>query len=151
MIFYLVIFILVAQFALDSWLEYLNSKKRSDELPQELSGIYDEEKYRQSIEYEKINRRFSIVSAGFNLLLILLMLFLSGFAWVHEFAGQFTHNEVWWTVMFFALLMMASGILNFPFSIYHTFVIEEKFGFNKTTVRTFLLDRVKGIFLAAIL
>ncbi len=151
MIFYLIILLLVAQFALDSWLEYLNSKKRSNELPQELSGIYDEKKYRQSIEYEKTNRQFSLVSGAFNLVLVLLMLFLGGFAWVHHLAGVYTQNEVWWSVIFFAILMFASGIVNFPFSIYHTFVIEEKFGFNKTTLRTFLMDRVKGIFLTAIL
>lgn len=151
MIFYLIIFIILAQFALDTWLEYLNSQKRSRNLPKELSGIYDEEKYRQSIEYEKTNRRFSLISGAFNLVLILFMLLLGGFAWLHKIAGEFTQNEVWWTVVFFALLLLGSGILNFPFSIYNTFVIEEKFGFNKTTLKTFLLDRVKGIFLTVII
>lgn len=151
MIFYLIVFILIAQFAFDAILEYLNSAKRSENLPGELKDIYDEKEYSRSILYEKTNRRFSLVSGAFNLLLILLMLFLGGFAYIHNLSGEFTQNEVWWTVVFFAILMLGSSVLNFPFSIYHTFVIEEKFGFNKTTLKTFLLDSVKGILLAAII
>jgi STE24 endopeptidase len=151
MIFNLIIFILFAQFTFDAILEYLNSSKRSENLPGELKDIYDKKEYSRSILYEKTNRRFSLVSGAFNLVLILLMLFLGGFAHVHNLAGEFTQNEVWWSVVFFAILMLGSGILNLPFSIYHTFVIEEKFGFNKTSLKTFLLDRVKGIFLAALI
>ena len=151
MIFNLIVFILLAQFTFDAILEYLNSLKRSENLPGELKDIYDAKEYRRSIYYEKTNRRFSLVSGAFNLLLILLMLFLGGFAYIHNLAGEFTQNEVGWTVVFFAILMLGSGILNFPFSIYHTFVIEERFGFNKTSLKTFLLDRVKGILLAAII
>lgn len=151
MIFNLIVFILLAQFTFDAILEYLNSSKCSENLPGELKDIYDEKEYSRSILYEKTNRRFSLVSGAFNLLLILLMLFLGGFAYIHNLAGEFSQDEVWWTVVFFAILMLGSGILNFPFSIYHTFVIEERFGFNKTTLKTFLLDRVKGIFLAAII
>lgn len=151
MLFYLIVFLIIAQFLFDNYLEYLNSLKRTDVLPDELKGIYDEGKYTKSIHYEKTNRRFSLVSGAFNLVIILLMLFLGGFFWVHEFAGEFTQNEVWRSVIFFGILMLGSGILNFPFSIYHTFVIEERFGFNKTTVKTFLLDRIKGIILGVIL
>jgi STE24 endopeptidase len=151
MLFYLIVFLIIAQFLLDTYLEYLNSLKRTDELPVELKGIYDAEKYTQSIQYERTNRYFSLGSGAFNLVLILLMLFLGGFSWVHELAGKFTQHEVWWSVIFFGILMLGSGILNFPFSLYHTFVIEEKFGFNKTTIKTFLLDRVKGILLGVIL
>lgn len=151
MIFYLIIFLILAQFAFDAYLEYLNSTRRSISLPEELKEVYDEKEYSRSVLYEKTNRKFSLFSGAFNLIIILLMLFLGGFARVHELAGVFTQNEVWWSVIFFGILMLGSGILNFPFSVYHTFVIEEKFGFNKTTLKTFLLDRVKGIFLSAII
>ncbi|MFO7666700.1 MAG: hypothetical protein R6V76_08785 [Desulfobacterales bacterium] len=108
MIFNLIVFILLAQFSFDVILDYLNSAKRSENLPGELKDIYDEKEYSRSILYEKTNRRFSLVSGAFNLLLILLMLFLGGFAFIHNLSGEFTQNEVWLTVVFFAILMLGS-------------------------------------------
>jgi len=83
--------------------------------------------------------------------LILLMLFLKGFSFVDDLVRGYTVNIVLIALLFFGILMFVSDIINTPFAIYDTFVIEEKFGFNKTTPRTFILDKLKGWFLALII
>jgi Zn-dependent protease with chaperone function len=150
-IFYIVIVIIVFDFILERWLNYLNARKRNTPLPEELKGIYDENKYQKSIEYDIANSKFSFVTSSFNFVIILLMLFLGGFAWVDGIAGNYTSNPIFKALIFFATLGFASNILNTPFSIYNTFVIEERFGFNKTTVRTFVLDKLKGWLLSILL
>ena len=150
-IFYVIIGILIFDYALDQFLDYLNATKRSSKLPAALKGIYDEDKYKKSQEYDKTNHKFSIVTSSFNLLLILIFLNLSGFAFVDDLARSITLNSILIALVFFGIIMFASDILHIPFEIYDTFVIEEKFGFNKTTVKTFILDKIKGWFIAAII
>lgn len=143
-IFYIILIIILFDFVLERFLDYLNSTKWSDNLPTELEGIYDDEKYKKSQNYERVNHRFSYVTSTFSLVLILVMLFFDGFAFVDAIARNWVSNEILVSLVFFGILMFASDVLNTPFSIYATFVIEEKFGFNKTTVKTFILDKIKG-------
>ena len=150
-IFYTIIGILIFNYVLELWLDWLNDKNTSDKLPAELVGIYDEEKYQKSRAYDKATGKFSKVSSAFSLLLMLGMLFFDGFAFVDEFAKSITTHKILLPLVFFGVLMLASGILNLPFTLYSTFVIEEKFGFNRTTVKTFVLDLVKGIFVTIVL
>ncbi len=150
-IFYILIAILVFDYVLDRILNYLNGKNRKNPLPQELLGIYDDEKLRKAIAYDKVNSRFDNVTSTFSFVLILLMFFLGGFALVDSWAGSLTNNLILKGLIFFGILGIASDILNTPFGVYHTFVIEEKFGFNKTTPKTFILDKIKGLFLSVIL
>jgi len=150
-IFYIIITIIVLNYLLDRWLAWLNSKNSSATLPKELQGIYDDEKYKKQQAYDKVNDRFSIISGTFSLLLILLMLFFKGFAFVDELSKSITTNVILLPLVFFAILMFASDVVNIPFSLYHTFVIEERFGFNRTTVKTYILDKLKGTLVAIIL
>ena len=150
-IFYIIVTIIILNYLLERWLSWLNHKNSSPVLPEELRGIYDEEKYKKQQAYDKANDRFSLTSSTFSLLLVLLMLFFKGFEFVDGLAKQLTTNNILLPLMFFAILMTASGILNMPFSLYTTFVIEERFGFNRTTIRTYILDKIKGIIVALIL
>lgn len=150
-IFYFIIGILIFDYLLDQFLGYLNKTKWSDKLPIELKGIYDEEKYRKSQEYEKANHRFSILTSSFNLLLILAFLYLQGFAFVDEIARSYTSNNILITLIFFGIIMFASDIIHTPFGVYDTFVIESKFGFNKTSPKTYILDKIKGWIITAII
>jgi len=150
-IFYFIIGILLFDFILEQFLDYLNATKRSAVLPQELKGIYDEEEYKKSQEYEKANYKFSLITSSFNLVLILVFLYFSGFAIVDEIARTYADNSIWIALIFFGIIMFASDIIHIPFNIYETFVIEEKFGFNKSTVKTFVLDKIKGWLLVAII
>jgi len=150
-IFIIIVAILLAEYLISRLLDNLNTQWRGKELPKELIGIYDEDKYKKSQEYGKTNSRFSLISSSFQLVLILLMLFLGGFAWFDEIAQGFSSHFVWSALIFFGILFFLSDIINIPFSVYSTFVIEEKFGFNKTTVKTFILDILKGWLLTIII
>ncbi|OFX63197.1 MAG: peptidase M48 [Bacteroidetes bacterium GWB2_41_8] len=150
-LFYIIIGLVVADFVFERILEYLNSTQWSDSLPEEVKGIYDEEKYSQQQAYEKVNYRFSVISSSFSFVLLLLMFLFSGFAWVNSLALSLSANSILTALVFFGILMFASDVLTTPFSVYDTFVIEEKFGFNKTTPKTFILDKLKGWLLGAII
>ena len=150
-IFYTILAIIIFDFALERFLDYLNSTHWSSKIPKELIGIYDEEKYSKSQLYEKTNSRFSQLTSSFSFVIILIMLFFNGFAFVDSIARTFSTNETLISILFFGIIMLASDILNIPFSIYDTFVIEQKFGFNKTTVKTFVFDKIKSWLLMIIL
>lgn len=150
-LFHIIVGLVIADFVFERILEYLNSTQWSDQLPAEVRGIYDDEKYRQQQAYEKVNFRFSAVSSTFSFILLLLMFLFSGFAWVNSLALSVSANAILSGLVFFGILMFASDLLTTPFSVYDTFVIEEKFGFNKTTVKTFILDKIKGWLLGAII
>jgi STE24 endopeptidase len=150
-VFYVIIIIIFFDYLLERWLDFLNAKNRHAQLPDELKGIYDEEKYVKAIEYEKVSSKFSFITSTFNFFLILFMLIFGGFALVDHIAGNYTVNPIYKAMIFFAILGFASDVLNTPFGIYDTFVIETKFGFNKTTVKTYILDKIKGLLLSIII
>ena len=150
-IFIIIISILVFDFLLERLLDYLNSTYWSNELPKELEGIYDAEKYKKSQDYQKVNQRFSFLTSTLSFAAMMLMLMFGGFAFVDNFVRQFTDNPILMALIFFGIIGFAADILSTPFSIYDTFVIEQKFGFNNTTVKTFILDKLKGWLLAIVL
>ena len=156
-LFFIIISIIVFDFVFSTFLSYINSSKQSPTLPEEVKGIYDEEKYAKQQKYKKTNTRFSYLTSSFSVVLILLMFFLGGFAFVNDIAVKFSikiglpEDPIIVAMVFFAILMFVNDFLSTPFSIYDTFVIEEKFGFNKTTVKTFIFDKIKGWLLGGII
>ena len=147
----LMIGILAAEFVIERVLSYLNSKNRKKKIPTELEGIYDDEKYRKSQEYQAEVERFSQITSTFSFVLVILLLTTGGFGMIDDWLrGVAAYNPIR-TLMFFGVIFVASDILNTPFQLYSTFVIEEKYGFNKTTLGTFFLDKVKGYLLGGIL
>lgn len=151
LLLYIIIAIVIADYLLDRYLEFLNSKYRNITLPEELKGVYDEERYKKSQNYEAENQRFSFYTSSFNLIFIVIFLLFEGFAFVNNIANSVTTNHLLVPLVFFGILFLALDIVNIPFSIYSTFIIEEKYGFNKTTPKTFILDKIKGYLLTAIL
>jgi STE24 endopeptidase len=113
--------------------------------------VYDETEYKKSQAYKKTNYKFGIFSSIFSIVLTLGFLLLDGFEYVDTIARNYTENPIGIALIFFGIIMLGSDIISTPFSIYKTFVIEEKFGFNKTTVKTFILDKIKGLLMSAIL
>jgi STE24 endopeptidase len=150
-IFYIIISIIIFEYIVSRVLESLNASWRSKPLPEELKDIYDEKDYLKSQQYGKIKSKFSIITGSFQFVLILLMFFLGGFSFIDEFAHKLVENQILAVLIFFGILFFISDILSLPFTIYATFVIEEKFGFNKTTPKTFFFDKIKGWLLAIIL
>ena len=150
-LFYIVIAIVIFNYVLGRILEYLNSTRYNDSLPEEIKDVYNEEQYKKSQKYKYVNYRFSIITSTFSVLVILAMFIFKGFAFVDNIARDYTSHPILLALIFFGIIMLASDLIHTPFSVYDVFVIEEKFGFNKTTVKTFILDKLKGWLLGAII
>ena len=149
--FLLIVSIIIFNFILERILDFLNSKQWSDSVPKEVEDIYDAVQYRKSQRYKKVNDKFSLLTNTFSFLVIMTMLFFHIFGFIDTYARSVTSNPILIALIFFGILMLASDIVNTPFAIYDTFVIEERFGFNKTTVGTFILDKIKSWILTAII
>jgi STE24 endopeptidase len=147
-IFFIILIIPVTGFFIERYLDYLNSKMWSDTLPEKLHGICDAEEYRKSQLYQKENLRLSFWSSAFNLAIILIMIAAQGFALIDGLARTVSANQVIISLVFFGIIGFASDIINIPFSLYDTFVIEKKYGFNTMTVRTFITDHIKSWIIA---
>lgn len=148
-----VVFLLIIsiEFVFEKALSYLNYRNIKDDLPEKLSGIYDEDKYQKAVSYNRVNVRFGFLTSilGFTLLVILIS--TGFFGWLDAWIRTYSENEILISLVFFGILYLASDVLSTPFTIYDTFVIEQKFGFNKTTPRTFIMDKLKGYMLAIII
>jgi len=150
-LYYIIIGIVFFDFVLERWLDHLNASRFRAKLPEELQGIFDEEKYKKQQEYLLVKHRFGLISSTFSFIILLLMLVLGGFAIVDELSRTWIDHPVGTPLVFFGIIGLASGIINIPFSWYSTFVIEERFGFNKTTPKIFVLDLLKGWLLGALM
>ncbi|MFZ2284401.1 MAG: M48 family metallopeptidase [Lutibacter sp.] len=146
-LFYILITIIIVKFLFDTFLDSLNAKHFNDAVPPELEGIYNEEEYLKSQAYKKATYKFSLVTSIISIIATLLFFIFEGFAFVDSIARNFSENAIVITLIFFGIILFASDILSLPFSYYATFVIEEKFGFNKTSKKTFVLDKIKGWFM----
>lgn len=150
-LFYIFIGILVVNFIFDKILDNLNAKHFDDEIPKELQDVYEEEEYKKSQAYKKTNHRFGNLTSAFSLILTLGFFFLDGFEYVDNIARSYASSEIVIALIFFGIILLASDVLTLQFAYYKTFVIEEKFGFNKTTLKTFILDKVKGWLMTIVL
>ncbi|MFD0963347.1 M48 family metallopeptidase [Pseudofulvibacter geojedonensis] len=150
-LFYIIIGILIFDFLLDSILNALNAKHFNDELPEKLKDVYDIEEYKKSQAYKATNYSFGKLSSIFSLVLTLIFLFIDGFKLINDYAQQFTNDPILVALIFFGIIMLGSDILTTPFAYYQTFVIEEKFGFNKSTKKLFFTDKLKGWLMSIIL
>lgn len=150
-IFYIIIGIFLSETILTKFLGYLNTTKWSDELPKELSGIYDSEKYAKSQKYERTKYSFGLISSSITFVIMFFILLSGGFWTLDTFLRQYTENAILLALGFFGVISIISTIVSLPFSYYGTFVIEEKFGFNKMTKKLFFTDTLKGLLLSALI
>lgn len=148
---WIILGILVFDFLFERILDGLNASRFSEEIPEELKGIYDAEKYKRSQQYYRVNRKFSMLTASLSFIVMIGMIYYGGFAYIDQLARNIASHPILVALIFFGILGLASDILTLPFQWYSTFVIEERFGFNKTTPRTFVLDKIKGWLLGAII
>ena len=149
-LFYIIIGIIIAEFIFSNYLSWLNTKSWKTTVPTELQEFYDEDKYRTAQEYAKANKQLSIVVGTLSFIGLLAFLFYGGFAYIDNYVSMETPTPWYRAIGFFGILMVLSEIFSLPFSLYKTFVIEEKFGFNKTTVVTYISDKIKGYILTII-
>ncbi|HMG91074.1 MAG TPA: M48 family metallopeptidase [Chryseolinea sp.] len=146
----IIISITIVSYVTDQILDYINLKAQRTDIPKEIEAFFEKEKYLKSVAYHRELTRFSFLTSGLSFLLSLVMLVTGGFGWLDNLLRPHLQGEIILALGFFGVLMLASDILTLPFQWYGTFVIEEKYGFNKTTIRTFITDKLKGYFLAAI-
>jgi STE24 endopeptidase len=131
--------------------EILNLKALRPDLPDEFNDVYDVEVYRKSQEYERVNTRFRFVTSTFGLVVTLVFWFAGGFNWLDQIVRGWQLHSIINGLLYIAILVFARILLSLPFNVYSTFVIEERFGFNKTTLRTFVTDLFKALGLAIVI
>jgi STE24 endopeptidase len=146
-----VLAMLVGHLALEWIVARLNLSRLDPQLPDEFSGFYDREKYARSQRYARERTRFSLLQGTITTVVTLLFILLGGFNLVDRLARSLVSEPVLTGLVFTSALSVLSGILSLPFSVYHTFVIEARYGFNRTTVKTFVLDLLKGLLLAVLI
>ena len=143
--------ILCFNYALDKSLDFLNLRRLSAKLPESLTEFYDESEYKRSQAYLRTKMRFAFISSTISFVGTIVVLATGFLGTVNGWLAEMVVDPVWLSLAFFGVLFIVMDIFGTPFSLYNTFVIEERFGFNKTTLRTFFLDKIKGYFLGILL
>ena len=144
-------FILVFEYILSFIVRTLNIKALDPVLPSEFEDTFDKDKYLKSQDYTRTNSKFSYITSTFSLILSLIFIFGGFYNAIDQYVISFGYSSIITGLLFFGLLTIITDLLSLPFSLYSTFVIEERFGFNKTTLNTFIMDKLKGYFLMILL
>jgi len=145
--FIIIIGILLFEYMLSFIVRTLNLKALDPNLPEEFKDTFDQEKYLKSQDYTRENSRFSYITSTFSLVLSLIFIFGGVYNIIDLYVRSVGYGDILTGLLFFGLLTILTDILSLPFGLYSTFVIEEKFGFNKTTLSTYFMDKLKGYFL----
>ena len=140
----IILFSLISDFLIQLFADILNIKTIKTNLPYEFSGIYPEKEYKKSQKYLKTTTSFELITSAFSISITLIFWFLKGFEVLDCYVRSFNFGPVTTGIIYIGILALSKTILSLPFSVYNTFVIEKKFGFNKTTVKIFLTDILKG-------
>jgi STE24 endopeptidase len=146
-----VLLTLLGYYLLDSIAKILNLRSSKTQIPSEFADIYDEFRYRRSQEYTKTNTGFELIQASCSLAALLIFWFSGGFEFLDHWVRQFGLSNTVAGLLYVSILCIAREAISLPFEIYHTYVIEQRFGFNRTEVKTFILDRLKGWLVSGLL
>jgi STE24 endopeptidase len=146
-----IILISTVSYLFDQILDYINLRYHRTDIPDQIAEFYDQEKYLKSLAYHRALTNFSFLTSAFGFILSMIMLVTGGFGWIDSLLRTSIDNDIMLALIFFTVISLASDILTIPFQLYSTFVIEEKFGFNKTTYKTFIIDKLKGYLLGALI
>lgn len=150
-VFWLIIAFVVIEFLIERTISRLNASWFGKPIPSILAGVFNEEKYQKQQAYSMTNYKFGVFSSSFSVMLSLVALSLGLYGWLDEWLRQWLMNEVWLCLAFFGVIMLVNVLIDLPFDYYRTFVIEEKFGFNKATKGVFFGDQVKNLLLSAVM
>ena len=144
-LFWLVIVIVLAEFGWSVTLTLLNIKASRQPIPDLLRDLYDEARYRKQQAYAMTNRKFSLVSNLVSTLITLGIFAFGGFAAFDTAARAVSVHPVVQALVFWGIFYLISWVVSLPFDVYRTFVIEQRFGFNRTTPKLFVTDAVKSL------
>jgi len=148
---WIIVAALLLEFFLRTLSKFLDLKNLSTELPEEFKGYYSQDEYARSQQYLSENTRFSYIVSSVNLIIILLVIYLGLFNNIDLWVRGLGFSPIITGLLFFGFLFIIQDIISTPFSLYSTFIIEEKFGFNKTSPKTYIIDKIKGYFILTIL
>ena len=140
----------IFNFLFTTVLEYLNDKNWKESIPNDLEGFYDSNKYQKAKNYKIERGKISLLNSSISFVITLLMLFFFGFGLISEYAVSFSDSSIIQSCIFFMIFHLLTTFLGIPFSYYSTFFIEEKYGFNKTTLKIFIVDKIKGLFISSL-
>ncbi len=146
-----ILIVVITHYLLDTVVSMLNLKALSAKLPAEFADTHDQEKYRQSQNYTREQTRFSLIQNSITTVATLFFLLGGGFNLADVFVRSLGYGSIITGILYAGVIMLLAFLLGLPFSIYTTFVIEERFGFNRTTVRTFITDIIKSLMLSILL
>lgn len=147
----LLIFLVSLNYIFSTILEYINDNNWKDYIPKSLKDFYDKDKYKKAKEYKKANGKLSFFSSTINFSITIFLLTLGLYGKVSDYFMINFDNIFIQSSLFFLTFYLFNLIISIPFQYYSTFYIETKFGFNKTTINTFILDKLKGVFLALLI
>ena len=150
-VFILLIAIIIFNFLKDYYLDFLNSKHFKNKIPEIISDVYNDEKYLKSQEYKQNQYIFSKYSKIYSLIIILCFFYFDGFLILDNYCRSLFESPILISLSFFGIIFFGNELLGLPFSIYYTFIIEEKFGFNKTTPKIYISDKLKSWILTLLL
>jgi len=150
-LFLIIISIVIIGFIFEQIVDYKNATWFSKPIPESLSDVYDFEKYKKQQNYKLDNYRFSIISSSFSFAFMVLILRCNGFAFVNNIVLKITDFYIFQTLLFFGIFYVATMLLSLPFTIYDTFIIEKKYGFNTTTPKIFITDILKSTLLTILI
>lgn len=151
MVFGLVIGIILVVYVVELWLAVLNLRQRDKPLPENVADIFDEERYNKWRNYQSETYRLSFIGKSLRLLVLLGLLIFGGFAFFESLAKQATENVYLQTLIFLGLYQATSYVIGWPLSYYRTFSIDERYGFNRSTKKLFVIDKIKGVVLMVLL
>ena len=143
--------LLIAEYLLQGGVDLLNIKGLRTTIPGEFEGWYDAEKYAKSQRYLVDGTRFDLLSSSIQLPVTILFILAGGFAWADRLARAAGWGVVGTGLLFAGVLLLLSQAFKLPFRLYETFVLEERYGFNRTTPATFAADLAKGLLLSALI
>ena len=149
--YFIIIGALIVEYLLSTISSVLNMNSITSTIPDGFQEFYDDKKYSKSQEYLKDKTKLGLYSSTFSLILTLIVIHFGLFGFLDEFVRSNSTHYIISGLLFFGILFVINDILNTPFSLYSTFVVEEKYGFNKTSIHTFIADKCKGYGLTIVL
>ena len=142
--YYIIVIAIIIEYLFSSISSILDIKNITPTIPSDFKKAYDQEKYILSQDYLKARTRFGLFSSTFSLILIMIVIHSDIFGLLDQFVRGQSDSYILQGLLFIGIIYFFQDIVSLPFSIYHTFVIEERFGFNKTTLNLFIIDKIKG-------
>ncbi len=142
---------IIGEYLLSLASSILSLRTFSPTLPAEFRDVFDEDKYAQARHYSKTRTYFGFIHSSVDLIILLSCWFFGGFEWFDQVVRAADYGPLVSGLVYIGSLTLASSLLGLPFRLYSTFVIEARFGFNRTTVGTFASDLLKGLVLGVVL